>query len=147
MKKELTIEHLAAYLPYGVSVSCCFFEGTKTIVPLVTVNPWSDMRKGVSIDQVSHYSGKLLLRPLSQLTETIEHNGERFVPMERLREECDCTAMHEFLDALIDDPKTVADKMGYAPYDTFKAMLSWHMDVLSLIGSGLAEPIPSIEQP
>jgi hypothetical protein len=157
MRKELTIEHLAAYLPYGVKVSCSFFEGRNTHVPLVVYNPYSDMRGGVSINQVAHFSGKLLLRPLSQLTETIEHGGERFVPLDRIRKE---------IKAIDGDTR----RFGYAGYNARRHMFqmtidgkacgnhslpywivqmlhSLHFDTNSLIESGLAEPIPSIEQP
>ena len=147
MKKELTIEHLAAYLPYGVSVSCCFLEGTKTIVPrlFVTVNPWSDMRKGVSIGQVSHYSGKLLLRPLSQLTEVIEHNGNQLCPIEWLEDRYYTLGLHKECERLLENGGH--KWINHMSHLLVIHLLEWHFDIYGLLDSGLAEPIPSIEQP
>lgn len=148
MKKELTIEHLAAYLPYGVRFQIPKHRlkyGQQDALPM----------NGLSIDSYKNpniefllpdddllFSNQLkwckpLLRPLSQINEVIEHNGERFVPSKRI------------------------DDMGYRfryfvcvsigihalPYWVVRLMLSWHFDVFGLIEAGLAEPIPSIPQP
>jgi hypothetical protein len=145
MRKELTIEHSAAYLPYGVKVSCSFFEGGNTHVPLVVHNPYSDMREGVSINQVAHFSGKLLLRPLSQLTETIEHGGERFVPIDKIKHELSLDFLSNmWANDYVTDEKSI---MEMCPYGLITFLHSLHVDTFGLIESGLAEPIPSIEQP
>lgn len=84
---KLTIEHLSCYLPYGLKfVNSEFAEYT---FPLVSVSNISyelnDDDSGIEVilfDDETHI--KPLLRPLSQLTETITHNGETFVPIAEL---------------------------------------------------------------
>jgi len=96
MNKELTIEHLAAYLPYGVKVKVLdpdrkYPYQRKDVFGFGTLCGVTDNANEIDVRLDNSYDGssdcvdtsdcKLLLRPLSQLTETIEHGGERFVPM------------------------------------------------------------------
>jgi hypothetical protein len=145
MKKEMTIEHLAAYLPYGVKARYTHGnDGAGLDDIVVTVTGVEMTGNGIyyrcrELDwpiQLNRRT-RLIVRPLSQLTEVIEHNGERFVPSQRI------------------------DNMGYRvhpltyesigvhalPYWVVQLLLSWHFDIFQLGDSGLAEPIPSIEQP
>lgn len=86
MENKLTIEHLAPYLPYGLKVT---FRGEEEIkFDLVGIVLSTDPLQVISDDG---YFGHApvekclpILRPLSQLTQEIEHNGERFVPFERI---------------------------------------------------------------
>ena len=87
MKKELTIEHLSVYLPHKVKVKI------NGMIKELVCNTISDshLNQGLYIGipnllGVHGVNGRLLLRPLYQLTETIEHNGERFVPIVRIAE-------------------------------------------------------------
>jgi hypothetical protein len=130
MKKELTIEHLAAYLPYGVKVKTD--DGPIEMIGIQYVH-------GLFVPQLNTDDYdldldnpiKICLRPLSQLTETIEHGGERFVPNERIgRSNTGMTV----------DPTLF-------PYYLIKYLHFLHFDTFGLIESGLAEPIPSIPQP
>jgi hypothetical protein len=130
--KQLTIEHLAAYLPYGVKVSCKLFADQRSDLPLVVLNPFADIRHGITINDVQHYDGRLILRPLSQLTEVIEHNGERFVPMERIKE-------LGLMPLAIATAKSGDD----LPYSVVTYLQSLHFDTFDLIEAGLAEPIKS----
>lgn len=72
-KEQLTIEHLAPYLPYMVQMYWEDFKGDK--LPSYTLKP-EDIR------QVLEFQNKPILRPLSDLTKEIEHNGEIFIPIE-----------------------------------------------------------------
>lgn len=69
----LTKEILCAYAPYEIRM-----KGLNCEYPL----------EGVHIDEWFNWgemtNDKLLLRPLSSLTKPITHNGETFVPMERI---------------------------------------------------------------
>jgi len=83
--KTLTIEHLSAYLPYRVSVT----RDGITIPMTADSNDiganWISVGGLLRMNNVGRRQWQPLLRPLSQLTETIEHNGERFVPIVKLR--------------------------------------------------------------
>jgi hypothetical protein len=70
MKDQLTLEHLAPYLPYGLKI----------------LNGWGDIKKlnySYLDDENNGFINhvKPILRPLSDLTEEIEHNGVKFVPI------------------------------------------------------------------
>lgn len=76
---------------------------------------------------------KPLLHPLSQLTEEIEIDGERFVPIKRLNElniDPNC------------DPVVLNDgTINYDPLKEYQLLFKWHFDIFGLIDKGLAEPI------
>ena len=146
--KTLTIEHLSAYLPYGLKfISGHYLVGlygggsdiTRPILLSETMSGQIDWEANMDMD-------KPLLRPLSQLTETIEHNGERFVPIEKL------SCMYEFelsnlyhIRMYIDQGWTT--RMTELPYDMFSELVKWHFDTFGLIEDSLAMPIQSIPQP
>lgn len=87
---------------------------------------------------------KPLLRPLSQLTETIEHNGKRFIPMEvthgwsaKEQEE------YELYKTIPNYWKTclkVEIQLDWC-YRDIKMLLKWHFDIFGLIPRNLALPI------
>ena len=133
------------YLPYGIDVKFKGYEipsylNTKDIysVQMINIesgNVWlKDKSKsiGVSYDHVLP-----ILRPLSDLTEEIDHNGKKFIPKNEIR-------------------KIVMEREGYSSYDaswldyitsgklektafwvTIK-LFEWHFDVFGLIESNQA---------
>lgn len=149
MMKTLTIEHLAAYLPYGLK-----FQSGHQLVGLYNGNSditrpllMSETESGPIDWEANFDMDKPLLRQLSQLTKTIEHNGERFVPIDRLLSEREVDAEWDFIEAIVDDWASAADKMKFAPMTIANKMHSWHFDTFGLIEAGLAIQIPSIPQP
>lgn len=77
--EKITIKELSPYLPYELKISTQYVGGRFNNP--ITLNPGvltSVLRCGDRI-KVTPY-----LRPLSSLTEEIEHNGERFVPLVEL---------------------------------------------------------------
>lgn len=108
---------------------------------------------------------KPLLRPLSDLTKEIEHNGEKFVaglmlvdpdkkdwgkmvceyyrPFRGMETEY-IRVVHEELGEIIAiNPKNA----GHLPYNIFKHLLALHFDVFGLIPQGLAIDLNSIKTP
>lgn len=84
MKTEkLTIEHLAPYLPYGLKVQLQYGDSEPmTINGLSDIEEYDDIKIKVGYMDGEHiWMFKPYLRPLSQLTEEITHNGETFVPI------------------------------------------------------------------
>jgi len=76
MDNKITLEELAPYLPYGLK--CQFSTGT--IFEMGLFNNYRG--QGIetrTIDQCLDM--KPLVHPLSQLTQEIEYNGQRFVPI------------------------------------------------------------------
>jgi hypothetical protein len=140
MKKELTIEHLAAYLPYDIRMaSGHYLVGVYTgefnvTRPLLL----SEVKRGHIHWEANLDMDKPLLRPLSQLTEVVEHNGERFVPSKVLY---DRWRIWIHSDELFNDITTVLH------YDAIKYLHSLHFDTFGLIEANITKPIPSIPQP
>ena len=85
---------------------------------------------------------KLYLRPLSQLTEEIKHNGERFVPTELL--DSDDYPIDFFVDT---EFEYMVDWINHCqknhhilfmPWGLINQLTEWHFDVFGLIEKGLA---------
>jgi hypothetical protein len=137
MKKELTIEHLAAYLPYDVQVVWGDSLIPQSLTPRNFPNNWSVSK-----------NFRLCLRPISDLTREITHNGETFVPIKKLCwvEKWGDDGMGEIVYCQYgENPRTTVNVIDYIK--DLQMICSWHFDTFGLIESGLAEPIPSIQQP
>lgn len=79
-KRQLKLEDLVGYLPYGLKV--LINNKGRDIFTMGNPNEYMTMSIYSVIDH--NFTGlghKLILRPLSDLTKEIEHNGERFVPI------------------------------------------------------------------
>jgi hypothetical protein len=141
---KLTIEHLAPYLPYGVYV---YHEDQESKTDLVigvynnTIDfeTWSPVRP-----YLDEY--KLVLRPLSDLTREIEHDGEKFVPIEYLKEHAVCDAERDYLDYAEKNITRNPEKTKFGPYRVIQKFFEWHFDVFGLIDKGLAIDINTLNQ-
>jgi len=103
------------------------------------------------------YECKPILRPLSDLTKEIEHNGQKFVPMEYLFEfENPYNKIPKRMkyhyeevpnrisishNASSRDTEVLFSEMGANPYWMIQKLFEWHFDVFGLIGKGLALPL------
>ena len=149
---KLELKHLAPYLPYGLKVKVITKSGHLDNVALDLI--------GAAIRKEEHYGDiwkanvedfgitawyplgdvKPILRPLSDLTKEIEHNGERFVPIQRLGyDKVTPSPITRLLDDLKNRPKLL-------PYWLFEKLFEWHFDVFGLIEAGLAIDINTIDQ-
>jgi hypothetical protein len=173
MIKELTIEHWAAYLPYGIKakISRIGHFNLDAEFPFPYSNEigtvkaiWVQdnkvggvltMGNGRSFDFDELEEITVCVRPLSQLTEVIEHNGERFVPIDWFEIGDDQNESFEYDYGNIKLIKTLEviakhetwQDCDFLPNGVVRYLHSLHFDTFGLIDSGLAEPIPSIEQP
>ena len=155
---KLELKHLSAYLPYGLK---CKFESEDFNHLIVGIEDTID---GVSlISPFNDYgttdisSVKPILRPLSDLTKEIEHNGEKFIPIDWLFENVNEKLRFSddrFMD--YDDGKS-KDILHYSIYDVFSDSITideililtnkifeWHFDVFGLIEQNLAIDINTI---
>lgn len=171
--EKLELKHIAPYLPY--ELKCVL---TKDDIPkrlyVHTINEdvveelrgikYGKFLVGGNKIDVGEWNFKPLLRPLSDLTQEIEHNGERFVPIIELFKFHNKNSIRVFpssenyeLDhyshCVIYDDKNV---FGYSNYGAFVAftegnnhlvvnqnelfakLYEWHFDVFGLIEKGLA---------
>jgi len=78
---KLEIKHLAPYLPYGLRVTKDDWNNSLEL----GIHPQGNFSSNsVDCQYVLRVKAKPLLHPLSKLTEEIDHNGETFIPAERL---------------------------------------------------------------
>jgi len=137
---KLELKHLAPYLPYRleliflksgrrITMLSCFFDSDTLHVV--------DKNEGNEYP-LSIWDFKPILRPLSDLTEAIEVNGDSFIPIDKILSERECDAEFDFISALEDDWASADSKMAFAPYSIIQKFFEWHFDVFGLIESGLA---------
>lgn len=140
----LTLEHLAPYLPYGIRANVGETERNITAVsldsPFVFVSSWKGSREKemVSIEDI-----KPILRPISDLTIEIEHNGERFSPKNRIDQYTQVGGDGK-LYLLVDGALWSCNPLLWDYYLVVK-LISWHFDVFGLIDKGLAIDINSVQ--
>ena len=141
--KKLELKHLAPYLPYGLKI---MRPDNRTILEMVgLVSDWMIFHEehGETFGAIHGYS-KPILRPLSDLTKEIEHNGEKFMPIEKLKE----TGVNCFAGCSDDlylktlRPYDIPDLQYYE----FQQMIIWHFDCFGLIDEGLAIDINTLEK-
>jgi hypothetical protein len=124
---KLTIEHLAAYLPYGLDLKVtCSFYGYNTM-KLCDKSGLSNIGISDVIDEPQDF--KPILRPLSDLTTEIEHNGEKFVPTKEY---------HYLRFDEISTFKGGANDLIFMQVREYQILLELHFDVFGLIDKGLA---------
>jgi len=120
--KKLELKHIAPYLPYKLKAK----QFGKTLE--MVCQPHKDNHIALFAILVNTQA-KPILRPLSDLTKEIEHNGKKFVPLDRLTSRGFALANYRKL-----------------PYGDIEKLFEWHFDVFGLIDQGLATDINQLKQ-
>lgn len=112
-------EFLAMSLPYDVKVIDKFDC-------IWTIHPYKDALDKLSDNEHLSYENfikeeghRLILRPLSDLTTEIEHKGERFVPINRIKE----SQYHLFFRGDITSP------LEGLQFSEIRKLIEWHFDL------------------
>lgn len=148
---ELELKHLAHYLPFGFKVLRAYnkeimlLNGISAPYTIEAVELYNYENcallafGGGKIDEYDDF--KPILRPLSDLTKEIEHNGEKFVPYIKLYNDYPRLTKSEigFLNDLI-------DKTLEIEYRIVQKLLEWHFDIHNLIENGLAININTLNK-
>lgn len=162
---ELELKHIAPYLPYGLKIK----SGNYTLRNLVIeVDNYSSSHNEVSLKNVvSGIGHKPILRPLSDLTKEIEHNGERFVPIFEIYNIVNNIShvQRKKLKAVLNKDlngkyvsKAILDFKGKfnaiyikhnevlkCSYEVIQKLLEWHFDIFSLLENNLAIDINTLK--
>ena len=135
---KLELKHLAAYLPYELKI---YQEDLREHVkPFYWV-----LGKQTNIKDVLEFQNKPILRPLSDLTKEINHDGIVFTPYDN-DELSDAMASNEDLEYLCEQGgSNIAADRGM-PYFIIEILLKWHFDVFGLIEKGLAIDINTLNK-
>lgn len=141
---KLEIKHLAPYLPHGIMCRVTDRGQSKTAKMKGLYSDGSC----VFFDTIESDKGfseiKPLLRPLSQLTKEIEHDGKRFVPALVLFPVSEDDEENFLIYGTVIDYWKMAIKnikKHTIDYADMVKLQSWHFDVYGLIDQHLAEPI------
>lgn len=162
--ERLTIKELAPYLPYGLKAQhTTYFDNRESKTIVVDVESlhnecvtFSDGMDYYFDDQIDNEcSIKPLLRPLSSITEEIEHNSisiqlepnlEKIIPSEFIYKHWFYTIREDgHFSYHIGDGTVIGSLYRGVPYSLIEILLEWHFDVFGLIDRGLALPIEGKE--
>lgn len=147
---ELTIEHLAPYLKHKIEVA--YEEGAALLAGLniegeetaeLTVVKLDENERDIYYkEEVTLDEIKPLLRPLSQLTQEVTHNGETFCPAIKILESNGFNIevysdkeLSDWKDTILYEFKNL---FSATMYSNAQLAISWHFDVYNLIENGLA---------
>lgn len=153
MENKLTLGHLSAYLPYGLRM---IFEGKEgreiTLSSITNQGKYGVVISGGTGPMWLNSCGfKPILRPLSDLTKEIEHNGEKFVPTVELGKIRVGIGIYRpiasdrpiELNIETEDYSQSIDL--HEGYLVMQKLIEWHFDVFGLINKGLAIDINTIQ--
>lgn len=138
---KLELKHIAPYLSYGLMIQYLENETFELV--------------GFNRNTIYHTRGffvelpgnlKPILRPLSDLTKEIEHNGEKFVPIDVIRSisETPYSSSFRFENGnFIFTEEKLENNYGLSSwveydfyagnqYDLFQKLIEWHFDVFGL---------------
>jgi len=122
--EELELKHLAPYLPYGLK----FFWKDEII---------SDTPKVMAARSIEYWETiKPILRPLADISERIEFNGDEIIPLMYLDK--DEKGGHQFYSEFKNLPRM--------EYDVVETLFQLHFDVFGLIPQGLAIDINTLKK-
>lgn len=137
------IEYLSLYLPYNIQVECQWVEHRAFLHGIEAGGDCCVKIFKVVGDDLIHDSNyypagdiKPYLHRLSMLTEEIEHEGERFVPAEKLygfMKGYDYDLGYEGFVTVLTHMKT-----DHQPMILLIEMVKYHFDVFNLIQEGKA---------
>lgn len=147
------LEILSLYLPHNVKLKNKFSEivelnGIIGNTAIYEYDPDEDevlyFEDFGSKDNV--IPSKLLLYPLSMLTEEIEHEGERFIPMKRLQSlfggrevRYDGMCFYNRIEtSVVRGPLHDEIPQHFSQWQCYQKMFEWHIDLFGLIGEGKA---------
>jgi hypothetical protein len=172
-KRELKLEDLVGYLPYGlkVLVDISGFPkshwlrqiSTTAIEPLIGCKKGKFYIGGDKIDIDSYYDFKPLLRPLSDITKEIEHNGKTIYLLVLLAERngikldsFSCISNGQYITFEYTSQATrfvrTQNKIliyldcSQNPQYVNDFLLKWHFDIYGLIEAGLAVNLNDIKK-
>lgn len=145
---KLELKHIAPYLPYGLKVKYKSAVGWEKDGFTPKYKTKTEKIEGIDKMFVLYSNGegsklkeiKPILRPLSDLTKEIEHNGEKFVPIEFIEEKYYTQNWANQLSRCIEDERWIY----HLDYYLILSLLGWHFDIYGLIDKDLAVDINTL---
>lgn len=126
--EKLTLKEIASYLPYGLKFTVNYPDGS------IGQNEMTILNIMNFVDETT--SGKIILRPLSDLTKEITVNGETFVPLVTLY---NSDYYRKGMNEVISNVMHLKNQIFW-----YSRLFEWHFDVFGLIKKGLAIDINTL---
>ncbi|WP_448607208.1 hypothetical protein [Paenimyroides ceti] len=153
--EKLELKHLAPYFPYGlkgrVDKETYLQEENDRIGELKTIDLADHNYELAIYGDLGYflcdiYDYKPILRPLSNLTKEIEHNGQKFVPIDFINGEFASTIPRkiEWNQSVKNQNLHFVLSEWISPedlYGLFELLFKWHFDIFGLIEKDLAVDI------
>ena len=132
---KLELKHLSPYLPYKLEGIFTIYDSIHTVtsLSLIYINRELEYR---------HF--KPILRPLSDLENEIEVNGEKLVPIEWLEDKYYTLDLHKQCKRLLEEDGE--NWINQCDYMLVEQLLEWHFDIFCLIENELAININTLKQ-
>lgn len=139
MKEKLELKHLAPYLPYEL-------ETDKGLLHAICMDNLAKVKLGGEIVKGKIENLRPILRPISDLTKEIEHNGEKFFPLKKLKHlDSPIGGFHtDRFEIIIKNPLKFS--IGETNFSIIERILEWHFDAFGLIEKDLAIDINTLEK-
>jgi hypothetical protein len=145
MKKSIPLKEIVGFLPYGLKVKTSL--RTRELVlgqEFIDIN-----NETITVHEViSNSFHKPIVRPLSDLTKEITHNGETFVPKDELRKLSGAIKPSEELKNTFSIQMNKGYVIGFSALCMhvdqlmlFEKLYEWHFDIYDWIKDGLAVSI------
>lgn len=136
---KLELKYCIPYLEHGVKI----YEYRRDLIDLKYKYVYiGEMSLNANCTNPKNFNdGYLLaLRPLSDLTKQIEHNGNKFVAIEYFVDSENPYLKDEIIETLTLDKEPYYINYGYAT-----KLIEWHFDLFGLIEKGLAIDINTLK--
>ena len=131
-------EFLSFSLPYDLMIAEINDDGVIVRISRLYPSRYHDF--------ATHDYYKPILRPLSDLTKPIEHNGEKFVPIERLAFEFRLQ-MYQFIDgAFYDNNYRRYLDIKEMPFVVVLKLIEWHFNLFGRIDNGEAIDVNLLQE-
>lgn len=140
MKDTIKLHEICGYLPYGVELAFIVRDEVRyidKITGISDIGDYDDIKIKLGYNDSEHiWMFKPILRPLSDLTKEIEHNGERFVPIVKLLQEY-CFDTNQMTEQEINEYAESMIEIDMS-YMAAQMLMEWHFDIHGLIDRNLA---------
>ncbi|MEO6522227.1 MAG: hypothetical protein ABIN91_11155 [Mucilaginibacter sp.] len=138
---KLELKHLAPYLPYGLKFYRPYLIYSGGSEPQPDHDEWGEDEVTIENVKIVIESGMpIILRPLSDLIQTITHQGKSFVPINAVKGLFGWDYL--FYDVY---KKKEEFNLNAVKYACLSKLFEWHFDVFNLIEQGLAIDINTIQ--
>ena len=136
---KLTQEHLAPYLPFDLQIKGNTYGEIEILSGINGTSIYVQSQKSGGYGAWGDISDiKPILKPLSDLTSEIEHNGEKFIPSRVFGFELN-RYNQEFLERKIKEERI--------SWKELQKLFEWHFDVFGLIEQNLAVDYNKLKMP